>query len=443
MVCIKLKNIFGEHWKQSYRDLKISPKPTQSGGLASSTTHVAFPWDVGSGGIVSVIDINNFNRNPPVMKLTGHTGSILDIDFNGFNENIIASSSDDFSVKIWDISNVQSNELNESKFTLNGHRMKVTNIKWNPCVDFGLLTTSFDCSAKVWDASTGQEFFSVSINEHPSSCSWTPSGDKILVATKDSNVSLIDPRSGNFCDKFKAHDSNKLTCAVWLGGTYGNDHIFTSGFVNNKVRQLRVWDSRKTNAHLISNDIDSSPSPLIPHWDPHTGILTIASKGDLTVRIFQYMDGELSRAGEFKATGSLKSFCMIPTQICDRAKCELGRFLFNTDCKQINATSLYIIRRSSSTTMSDLYAEPFENKKHTMADWMVGHERHSVFPSIFKKKCAEMVKDKDAGCKFREISKAIHDCNVRFGSNFNNPDFVPVLEQLRDSISDLIKTIKI
>lgn len=171
----------------------------------------------------------------------------------------------------------------------------------------------------------------------------------------------------------------------------------------------------------------------------------------MTVRIFQYMDGELNRAGEFKATGSLKSFCMIPTEICDRSKCELGRFLFNTDCKQINATSLFIIRRNSSTTMNDLYSECAPKKTHAMVDWCLGIDKGVASLRISKKKCTDMIKDKvrrplsppqDAGCKFREISKTIQDCNVKFGSNYNNPELIPVLEELRDNISDLIKTIK-
>ncbi|XP_953406.1 coronin, putative [Theileria annulata] len=446
MGCIKLKNIFGEHWKQSYRDLKISAKPTQSCGLASSSKNIAVGFIIlflfFYGGIVSIIDINNYERNPPVYKLLGHTGSILDIDFNGFNENILCSSSDDCSIKIWDISNLESKELNESTFTLQGHRMKVTNLKWNPTVDYALLTTSFDCTAKVWDASNGKEIFSTSICEHPSSCSWTPNGDKILVSTKEANVSLIDPRSGNCCTKFKAHDSNKLTNALWLGGHYGDDHLFTSGFVDNKTRQIRVWDTRKLDKHLISNDIDSSPSPLIPHWDPQIGLIVLASKGDLTVRIFQYIDKELNRAGEFKATGSMKSFCLVPTDICDRTKCELGRFLFNTDCKQINLTSMFIIRRNSATTMNELYGEEYDTARYSVRDWEAGIEKNLGNLTISKSKCTQMIKDKDAGCKFREISKTIQECNAKYGTNFNNPELIPVLEQLKDNITDLIKTIK-
>lgn len=442
MGCVKLKNIFGEPWKQAYRDLKISARPTQSCGLAASSQHIAFPWDVGSGGIVALIDINNFGRNPPIVKLSGHCGSIQDLAFNEFDENIIASASDDCTIKIWDVNNDGNLDINKAKSNLVNHSLKVTNLSWNPVVDYVLLSGSSDCSAKVWDASVEKEIFSVSVNDPVSYVTWKSDGNLILVSTKEANVSLLDPRSGAKTLGFKAHDSNKLTHGVWLGGPYGNDHILTTGFVNNKTRQIRIWDSRNTEKTLLSKDVDSSSSPLFPHWDEKTGVLSLAAKGDMTVRLFQYFENELNKAGEFKTSGSIKSFCLIPNSICDKTKCELGRFLTNENCTQINATSMFIIRRNNHASMVELYGDSnADRRRTTVNDWSTGSLAKDIGSLQLCSDDGPLNKS-DAVNKFRDISSIITECNNKYAENFNDSSVVPLLEKIQENISELISLIR-
>ncbi|KAK2196390.1 bifunctional Domain of unknown function DUF1899/WD40-YVTN repeat-like-containing domain superfamily/Coronin [Babesia duncani] len=94
MVCLRLKNIFGERWKQSYRDVKISAKPTQSCGLAANGQFLAFPWDVGGGGMVAVTPLDVVGRDTKSIKLKGHTSGIMDMIFNEFVPNVLATASD-------------------------------------------------------------------------------------------------------------------------------------------------------------------------------------------------------------------------------------------------------------------------------------------------------------------------------------------------------------
>lgn len=90
----------------------------------------------------------------------------------------------------------------------------------------------------------------------------------------------------------------------------------------------------------------------------------------------------------------MKSFCLVPTDICDKSKCELGRFLFNTDCKQINLTSMFIIRRNSATTMNELYGEEYDTARYSVRDWEAGLEKNLGRLTITKNKCAQIIKDK-------------------------------------------------
>ncbi len=59
-------------------------------------------------------------------KVTGHKGPVLDLQFNPFNDNEIASASEDCNIKVWTIPDggLTAN-LNEAKVTLTGHSKKV------------------------------------------------------------------------------------------------------------------------------------------------------------------------------------------------------------------------------------------------------------------------------------------------------------------------------
>lgn len=82
-------------------------------------------------------------------KVTGHTGAILDIKWNPFNDNIIASSSDDASVKLWYIPDggLTAN-LTECLVQLTGHKRRVGFVEWHPTADNILASVGFDYTVR-------------------------------------------------------------------------------------------------------------------------------------------------------------------------------------------------------------------------------------------------------------------------------------------------------
>lgn len=81
--------------------------------------------------------------------MTGHTGAILDIKWNPFNDNIIASSSDDASVKLWYIPDggLTAN-LTECLVQLTGHKRRVGFVEWHPTADNILASVGFDYTVR-------------------------------------------------------------------------------------------------------------------------------------------------------------------------------------------------------------------------------------------------------------------------------------------------------
>ncbi len=66
-------------------------------------------------------------------QVVGHTSAVLDLDWNPFNDNVIASGSDDQSIKIWMIPDggLQENMV-EPLVDLQYHQKRVGQVKWHP-----------------------------------------------------------------------------------------------------------------------------------------------------------------------------------------------------------------------------------------------------------------------------------------------------------------------
>ena len=56
-----------------------------------------------------------------VPMFTGHGGAVMDLHFSPFNQECIASASDDTYVKIWTIPPDMDTDVEEAQMTLNGH----------------------------------------------------------------------------------------------------------------------------------------------------------------------------------------------------------------------------------------------------------------------------------------------------------------------------------
>ena len=68
--------------------------------------------------------MGRFDVNQP--KVAGHRALVMDLSWNPFNENMIASCSEDGTAKLWEIPDAGISEnMEEPTMTLKGHSKKV------------------------------------------------------------------------------------------------------------------------------------------------------------------------------------------------------------------------------------------------------------------------------------------------------------------------------
>lgn len=123
----------------------------------------------------------------------------MDLAWNPFDDNMIASGSDDTTIKIWEIPDggLTSN-LEKPVLSLEQHHKKVGHVVWHPTASNILLSASHDNLILIWNLETGEAV--IEINCHPDliySVSWDTNGSRIVTTCKDKKIRIIDVRKDN------------------------------------------------------------------------------------------------------------------------------------------------------------------------------------------------------------------------------------------------------
>ena len=87
---------------------------------------------------------------------------MLDFDFNPFHDQIIASASEDQTVKVWGIpEGGLTTNVDQPLVDLHGHSRKVTLLRFHPTANNVLASTAADQTVKLWDIEKGCEMNSL------------------------------------------------------------------------------------------------------------------------------------------------------------------------------------------------------------------------------------------------------------------------------------------
>jgi len=171
---------FVGHQSEGYA---IDWSPVSIGRLASGDNlkriHV---WTMGEGGQWAV------DQRP----LTGHTGSIEDIQWSPTEENVFASCSSDGSIRLWD---ARAAAADACVCTVaNAHGSDVNVISWNKTEPF-LLSGGDDGELKVWDLKLIQYGQAVARFKHHSkpitSVNWYPKDSTVFMASGEDDQTTI------------------------------------------------------------------------------------------------------------------------------------------------------------------------------------------------------------------------------------------------------------
>ncbi|CAD5120749.1 DgyrCDS9310 [Dimorphilus gyrociliatus] len=282
----KFRHVFGQALKkdQCYDNIRVTKSAWDSTYCAVNPKFLAIITEAAGGGAFLILPVEKTGRiERDIPLVSGHKKAVLDIQWCPHNDNVIASASDDCTVKVWSIPDEGLvKNLEEPITTLIAHQRRVGLIAWHPTAHNVLLSAGSDNMIFIWNVGTEEILIELGVlPDLPLCASWNYDGSLVAFTCKDKKLRIIDPRSGAVVKEHKAHEGTKPSQVVFLK----NNLLFTTGFSKMSERQYALWDSNLEN--ICIQEIDNSNGVIFPFYDPDTNMIYLCGKGDTAIRYFE------------------------------------------------------------------------------------------------------------------------------------------------------------
>jgi len=376
--------------------LKVTRTTWDSNYATGNPLYVAVLCEAAGGGSFIVIPWAGATIkgkvDPKYPIVSGHKGPVLDLDFNPFNDNLIASVSEDCTGKIWGIPEGGYKEnATEPLQTLSGHKRKVGTVKFSPTANNILCTTSTDFAVKIWDIEKGRDLLTVEAQHTDiiQSAEWNRNGSLVVTSCKDKKIRVIDPRSNKLVQEAEGHQGIKGSRVVFIG-----DKLLSVGFSKNSDREYTIWDSKNMSNKLSTQSIDTASGLLMPFYDEDTKMLFLGGKGDGNIRYYEIVDEApyIHYLSEFKSNTPQRGLSMLPKRACKISENEVVKML-KIGVKLVEPISFQVPRKSD-VFQEDIFPDAYSGEPALTGDeWLSGKNAEpktfSLAPGFVQKKSAQ------------------------------------------------------
>ncbi|KAL8829453.1 MAG: hypothetical protein Q9170_006161 [Blastenia crenularia] len=343
--------------------------------------YLAVNWEASGGGAFAVIPLNEKGRLPEQLPLfRGHKAVVLDTDWNPFDDSVIVSGSDDGKAFIWRVPDdftLRSEEGEDPKDVaplkqLSGHSRKVGHVLFNPAAANVLATSSGDYTVKIWDIEAGSPRLTLKHTDIVQSLSWSANGSLLVTTSRDKKLRIWDVRQEAPAHTVPGHAGAKNSRVTWMGE---HDRIATTGFSKMSDRQLGLWDMRDPKEPIGGFQmLDSISGVCMPFWDDATQCLYLAGKGDGNIRYFEYENGKFEYLSEYKSADPQRGIAFLPKRGLNMHENEVMRAFKTVNDSYVEPIS-FIVPRRAEVFQGDIYP-PVIGTKPAMsaAEWFDGLE---------------------------------------------------------------------
>ncbi|XP_077375122.1 coronin-2B [Festucalex cinctus] len=382
----KFRNVYGKVGSREhcYEAIPITKNVHDNHFCAVNSKFLAVVTESAGGGSFIIIPISQSGRlDTYYPKVCGHQSNVLDIKWNPFFENIIASCSEDSSVRVWEIPDggLRRN-MTEAVLELYGHSRRVGLIEWHPTSSGILFSAGYDYKILIWNLEIGEPVKMIDCHTDVIlSMSFNTDGSLLATSCKDKKLRVIEPRSGRVLQQasYKNHRVNRV---VFLGNL---KRLLTTGVSRWNTRQIALWDQEDLSMPLMEEDIDGLSGLLFPFYDSDTHMLYLAGKGDGNIRYFEIMTEKpfIQYLMEFRSPAPQRGLGVMPKRGLDVGACEVFRFYKLITLKGLIEPISMIVPRRSDTYQEDIYPMTAGVEPALSAtEWLSGIDRDPVLMSL-------------------------------------------------------------
>ncbi|TVY32817.1 Coronin-like protein [Lachnellula subtilissima] len=375
----KYRHVFGKSTRKEscYDNLHISRNAWDTNLVKANPEYLSVNWEASGGGAFAVIPINEKGRLPEQIPLfRGHTGPVLDTDWNPFNDRVIASGSDDGKVFIWQVPQGFSlySDAEEpvdvapvSKLT--GHSRKVGQVLFNPAAENILASASGDYTIKLWDIGAGKSNLTLKHGDIVQSLSWSANGSMLATTSRDKKLRVWDVRQERPAHEVAGHSGAKNSRVVWMGE---HNRLATTGFSKMSDRQMALWDVGAPAEPIGGFTVlDSISGVCMPFWVFVSGRQRVS---DGNIRYFEYANDKFEFLSEYKSGEPQRGIAFVPRRGINVHENEVMRAYKTVNDAYIEPISFTVPRRAE-VFQSDIYPPATGTKPAvSAAEWLSGKD---------------------------------------------------------------------
>ncbi len=345
----KYKSLIGEEKTNKFTNINLVSEVTEGKLIACNGSFIAASWNStpGSVAVFNTLFPTNIKFNCPVLK--GHRNNVFDLEFSPLKDTLLATASDDATVKLWDIPpEGLTQNITQDLITYKGHSRRVSFVKFNPVAADVIASASTDYTLQVWNSAKGELYSQIEFGDLPTSLDWNPLGSLVGVTNKKKTINIFDPRNKKPVLVTKIYESPRSPKFVWVS----ENNFVTTGFSKENVKELKLWDIRKVKEDLTSEGhvqkliIDNLLTIATPFYDHESKLLFTSGKGELSIHCYDLNDSIIYQNNDYKSNTPALSLNMFERRVLDYNKCEIDRFLHYNSKKELSFISFYIARKN-------------------------------------------------------------------------------------------------
>ncbi|KAL1778944.1 coronin-7 isoform X1 [Sigmodon hispidus] len=311
--------------------------PGESDGFCANQLHVAVPL-LSNGGQVAVLELKKPGRLPDTALPTLQNGTaVMDLAWDPFDPHRLAVAGEDARIRLWRVPpGGLENVLTTPETVLTGHTEKIYSLCFHPLAADILASTSYDLTIRIWDLQAGAERLRLQGHQDQIfSLDWSPDGQQLATVCKDGHVRVYEPRSSPVpLQEGPGPEGGRGARIVWV---CDGRCLLVSGFDSRSERQLQLYiaDALADGPSAVLG-LDVAPSTLLPSYDPDTGLVLLTGKGDTRVFLYEVLPEApfFLECNSFTSSDPHKGFVLLPKTECDIREVEFAR------CLRLRHTSL-------------------------------------------------------------------------------------------------------
>ncbi|XP_040853583.1 coronin-7 [Ochotona curzoniae] len=311
--------------------------PGESDGFCANQLRVAVPL-LSSGGQVAVLELRKPGRLPDTALPTLQNGAaVMDLVWDPFDPHRLAVAGEDARIRLWRVPPEGLEEvLTTPDAVLTGHTEKIYSLCFHPRAADVLASSSYDLTVRIWDLRARAERMRLQGHQDQIfSLAWSPDGQQLATVCKDGRVRVYEPLRGpEPLQEGPGPEGARGARIVWV---CDGRCLLVSGFDSRSERQLLLYAAGALmGGPMAVLGLDVAPSTLLPSYDPDTGLVLLTGKGDTRVFLYELLPEApfFLECNSFTSPDPHKGFVLLPKTECDVREVEFAR------CLRLRQTSL-------------------------------------------------------------------------------------------------------